>query len=161
MAERALAREDKQARRAVILSAARTLFNEGDGNLPTASQVAAASGLAKGTVYLYFQTKEEIFANLLLKGWIPVMGAVDGIFRASKGRRSDKVQAFIGVLWTTWTGTPSYFVSTRLALAFWRRIWLPKLCARTSWSSPGTSCKREAALTVRFILRKDAASRFS
>ncbi len=95
MAQRALATEDKQARQAAILSAARDLFNEGDGGLPTASQVAAASGLAKGTVYLYFQTKEEIFANLLLEGWIPVMGAVESIFRATKGRRSDKIQAFI------------------------------------------------------------------
>lgn len=95
MAQRALATEDKQARRSAILSAARHLFNAGTGELPTASQIATASGLAKGTLYLYFQTKEEIFANLLLEGWIPAMDAADRVFQATEGTRSDKVQAFI------------------------------------------------------------------
>ena len=59
------------------------------------SQVAAATGLAKGTVYLYFTTKEEIFATLLVEGWAPVMEMVEQIFQARKGRRSDKVKALL------------------------------------------------------------------
>ena len=95
MARRAMAAEEKQARRVAILQAARELFTAGDGGLPTASQVAAATGLAKGTVYLYFTTKEEIFATLLVEGWAPVMEMVDQIFQARKGRRSDKVKALL------------------------------------------------------------------
>ena len=66
MARHATAIEDKQARRAAILRAATGLFVAGDGTLPSAAEIAAAAGLAKGTVYLYFRTKEEIFASLLV-----------------------------------------------------------------------------------------------
>ena len=95
MARRAMATEDKQARRVAILAAAQELFTAGDGGLPTASQVAAATGLAKGTVYLYFTTKEEIFATLLVEGWAPVMEMVQRVFDARTGRRSEKVRALL------------------------------------------------------------------
>ena len=74
MAVRAVAKADKEARRRVILAAAHRLFRAGDGALPTSAEVASAAGLAKGTVYLYFKTKEEIFAKVLLEGWRPVLG---------------------------------------------------------------------------------------
>lgn len=65
MVRQALGPEARTARREVILAAARDLFLSRKGALPSAAEVAAASGLAKGTVYLYFRTKEEIFAALL------------------------------------------------------------------------------------------------
>lgn len=100
MARHALASEDKQARREVILEAARGLFITGDGSLPSAAQIAAASGLAKGTVYLYFRTKEEIFAALLLAGWGTLMDDVAVAIAGTRGRRGDKVNAFL----TTYVG---------------------------------------------------------
>ena len=95
VAKRALGQEDKQARRIEILDAARKLFNAGDGSLPTASEVATAACLAKGTVYLYFRTKEEIFATLLLESWKPVMSDVSVVFDARGGSRSDKINKFL------------------------------------------------------------------
>jgi len=95
MLRRAVDEEDKQRRRAGILEAARTLFHQKDWLLPTAGEVAIASGLAKGTVYLYFKTKEEIFANLLLEGWLPVLRATELVFARSNGRRLDQVDEFI------------------------------------------------------------------
>ncbi len=95
MLRRARDAEDKQTRRANILAAARHLFHKGDGRLPTAAEVADASGVAKGTVYLYFHTKEEIFAHVLLEGWLPVLSAADTIFVRSKGRRLDQARSFI------------------------------------------------------------------
>jgi AcrR family transcriptional regulator len=62
----------KEARRQAILQAADVLFSQAD-QLPSVSQVAAAAGLAKGTLYIYFRTKEEIFAFLLLEGWSRVI----------------------------------------------------------------------------------------
>lgn len=94
MARRAFASEDKLARREVILEAARTLFVAGDGNLPSASQIADAARLAKGTVYLYFRTKEEIFAALLLAGWSDLMAEVIAAFRNGDDR-DETVAAFI------------------------------------------------------------------
>lgn len=65
MTQRAIAAEDKLARRATILAAARRLFCGDSRQLPSVARIAEAAGLAKGTVYLYFLSKEEIFLALL------------------------------------------------------------------------------------------------
>lgn len=62
---RARGEEDKAARRLDILEAAGALFEEAGGELPSVDQVARRAGLAKGTVYLYFRAKEEMFLALL------------------------------------------------------------------------------------------------
>ncbi len=64
---RALDTDDKEARRQAILDAAERLFAEHHSTANVAD-VAEAAGLAKGTVYLYFQTKEEIYLALHLRG---------------------------------------------------------------------------------------------
>lgn len=55
---------DKLRRRDELLAAARTLFHR-SSELPAVADIAHATGLAKGTVYLYFRTKEELFVALL------------------------------------------------------------------------------------------------
>lgn len=97
-ASHAHALEDKAARRAAILQAANFLFVAGDGRLPTAAEIAAATDLAKGTVYLYFRTKEEIFAALLLEGWLAVMQKTEAHFQAKKVSPAAKVDAFLTAL---------------------------------------------------------------
>jgi AcrR family transcriptional regulator len=57
---RAVQAEDKAARRIAILDAAEALIARDPENLASVAQVAEAAGLAKGTVYLYFETKEEV-----------------------------------------------------------------------------------------------------
>ena len=95
MVRHAIAAEDKRVRRQAILDAARTVFDEGDGSLPAVAQVAAAAGLAKGTTYLYFRTKEEIFAALLLEGWGAVLEEIQTTFQTTTGRRAQKIDAFL------------------------------------------------------------------
>ena len=98
IASHAHALEDKAARRTAILQAANTLFVAGKGRLPTAAEIASATSLAKGTVYIYFRTKEEIFAALLLEGWGAVMEESQLIFQTTKGNRAAKVSAFLTTL---------------------------------------------------------------
>jgi AcrR family transcriptional regulator len=62
--QRAIAVEDKEERRQAILDAAERLFVKHPGRMASVSEVAAAAGLAKGTVYLYFPGKEEMLLAL-------------------------------------------------------------------------------------------------
>lgn len=75
--KRARAKEDKQRRREGFLAAAAELFAQGDYEGVTMSQVAAKAGLSKGTVYLYFRSKEALFLELLmdqLEQWFAALG---------------------------------------------------------------------------------------
>jgi len=62
--QRAMQDEDKQLRRQAILTAAATLLAGHPDRLASVEDVARQSGLAKGTMYLYFKTKEEIYLAL-------------------------------------------------------------------------------------------------
>jgi AcrR family transcriptional regulator len=93
IAKRAYDATAKEARRQVILDAADKLFAE-DEQLPSVSRVADAAGLAKGTVYLYFRTKEEIFAFLLLEGWSRVIETATKALTAENSP-TNAVAAFI------------------------------------------------------------------
>ena len=97
MARPTMEPEDRQVRMDAILQAARRLFLAGDGSLPATAKIAAASGLAKGTLYLYFRTREEIFIALLLDGLNSLFDEVEGAFGKRKGSRREKVAAFLNV----------------------------------------------------------------
>ena len=59
---------EKAQRRREILDAARREFFERGFHHPTVDDVAARAEVSKGTIYLYFESKEEILAHLLLEG---------------------------------------------------------------------------------------------
>jgi AcrR family transcriptional regulator len=59
---------EKAQRRRDILEAARQEFFERGFHRPTVDDVAARAEVSKGTIYLYFESKEEILAHLLLEG---------------------------------------------------------------------------------------------
>ena len=90
MALRAYGREDKAARRKAILDAAATLFMDGGGELPSVAQIASQAGLAKGTIYLYFASKEALFSTLLLDLWGEVFDVMEVAF--ASGRRAGPAQ---------------------------------------------------------------------
>jgi AcrR family transcriptional regulator len=62
--QRAIADEDKEVRRHALLDAAEALFLEHPDRVASVAEVARAAGLAKGTVYLYFPSKEEMLLSL-------------------------------------------------------------------------------------------------
>jgi len=106
MVRYALAAEDKEARRDAILAAARTLFLRDPEKLPSAAAIATEAGLAKGTVYLYFATKEEIFMDLLHVERVAMMTRIREAF-APDGRSVDeKVTAFLAAYVAHVAGQP-------------------------------------------------------
>lgn len=77
---RAVQAEDKAARRAAILDAAEALLARDSDNFASVAQVAEAAGLAKGTVYLYFQTKEEIIMAVHERHSLALFARIDAMF---------------------------------------------------------------------------------
>ena len=63
--QRARSTEDKDLRRAHLVEAATQLFASADYDAVTIARVAEAAGVAKGTAYIYFATKEALFLELV------------------------------------------------------------------------------------------------
>jgi AcrR family transcriptional regulator len=75
---RARSDQDKVARREQLLAVAAELWTEKNFASITMFEVASKAQLAKGTTYLYFQTKEELLLALLereLQAWFLELGA--------------------------------------------------------------------------------------
>lgn len=94
MVRYAHAKEDKEARRDEILAAALTLFLQDTRRLPTVASIATAAGLAKGTVYIYFETKEQIFAALLAREWSSLLLEIEESFDDKFGDRDALIGGF-------------------------------------------------------------------
>lgn len=88
--QRARSSLDKQQRREHILETALELWASSTFVSFTMAEVGVRSGLAKGTLYLYFRTKEELFLALLVRqldGWFAELDAglgADGAWDASR-----------------------------------------------------------------------------
>ena len=62
---RARSPQDKGLRRTHLIAAATRLFADADFDAVTIARVAEAAGVAKGTAYIYFATKETLFLELV------------------------------------------------------------------------------------------------
>ena len=62
--KRAYSDDAKQQREENIIEAAATLLMEKGYHAINMAEIARATGLAKGTLYLYFKTKEELFLKV-------------------------------------------------------------------------------------------------
>lgn len=70
--KRAISENEKNVKAEMIIDAAAELWNETDFEGFTMQALAQKMNLAKGTLYLYFKTKEEVFLSLyhrLLSSW--------------------------------------------------------------------------------------------
>ena len=62
--KRARSAEQKELRRLTVLKAAEAYFHEVGYEAFSMAQLAKKTGVAKGTLYLYFNTREELFLTL-------------------------------------------------------------------------------------------------
>lgn len=90
---------EKRERRAGILAVARNLFWENGFRGTTMPEIAAAAELAPGTLYLYFPSKDALYAELLVEGYQILTEALQAA-AARKGtprRRAETlIEAFMG-----------------------------------------------------------------
>lgn len=85
--------EHRELRRRMLLDAAHRLFGERKA-LPPVADIASAAGLAKGTVYLYFRTKEEIFVALLEDRFTQLFAALGPVLGRLEFGQADAGRAF-------------------------------------------------------------------
>ena len=90
---------EKSERRQDILSAARSLFWTRGFAGTTMPAVAQAAELAPGTLYLYFPSKDALYAELLVEGYDLLLERLQAcaLRRASpRGRAESLVDCFLG-----------------------------------------------------------------
>ena len=59
---------EKEYRKESILDAAQKVFFEKGLHLSTMDEIAETAELAKGTLYLYYHSKEDLYLAVLLRG---------------------------------------------------------------------------------------------
>jgi AcrR family transcriptional regulator len=88
---------DPAVRRQAILDAALTVFADRGYEAARLDDVAARAGVAKGTLYLYFEDKEALFEALVRGAVSPMLDKV-GEFSAAAGMKTaDILQFFFAV----------------------------------------------------------------
>jgi AcrR family transcriptional regulator len=97
----------KEARPQELLAAALDLFVERGYAATRLDDVAAQAGVSKGTLYLYFANKEELFKAVVRENVVPVLGEAEEIIDAYEG--------------------PSNELFREIALGWWERIGNTKL----------------------------------
>ncbi|MGV8057060.1 MAG: TetR/AcrR family transcriptional regulator [Smithellaceae bacterium] len=74
-------KKEKENRRNAILKAARKLFFEKGFRAVTVDKIAANAEISKGTIYLYFNSKEEIYVQILIADNIEFHTRVSNVFQ--------------------------------------------------------------------------------
>ena len=105
---------EKAQRRQQILDAARQEFFERGFHRPTVDDVAARAEVSKGTIYLYFVSKEEILAHLLLEGLDLLLAEMEGAYNPQSSPEA-ALRALAGAYLRFCQSHPHHF---RLIMAF-------------------------------------------
>ena len=105
---RAMSPEQKLERRRAILDAALQLFQEMPFDAIGIGEVAKRAGVAKGTVYLYFRTKEALFLALqseAFESWFDEMDA--RLKEMQAAQESCTVDRFVDLVGRSIQGRPA------------------------------------------------------
>jgi AcrR family transcriptional regulator len=107
---------EKEYRRRSILDAARAVFFEGGFQLATVDDVAARAEVSKGTVYLYFESKETILAHLLLEGLEQLVSDLEEAYAHDREiAPGERLRRLAVAYLNFFQGNPHYY---RLIMAF-------------------------------------------
>jgi len=106
----------KQARPAELMAAALELFVEKGFAGTRLEDVAARAGVSKGTLYLYFGSKEALFKAVIQEGIVPILEEGAGLVDNFEGSTADLLRALIGEWWerignTHLAGVPKLMIS--------------------------------------------------
>jgi len=101
---------ERAQRRDVILHAARDVFFERGIHHATVDEVAEQAEVSKGTVYLYFDTKETILAHLLLEGLEKLVASLEAAFAPTESLSAPaRIRRLASAYLRYFQDYPSYF----------------------------------------------------
>jgi AcrR family transcriptional regulator len=89
----------KEARPQELLAAALDLFVERGYAATRLEDVAARAGVSKGTLYLYFANKEELFKAVVRENMVPVLGEAEEILVGYTGHTADLFREIVLGWW--------------------------------------------------------------
>ena len=111
-----LRKRRKEARPSELLAAALELFVEKGFAATRLEDVASRAGVAKGTLYLYYENKEALFKAVIQEGVIPVIVENEAIAAQHRGSNFDLMQILLANWWTkigqtAYAGIPKLMVA--------------------------------------------------
>lgn len=106
----------KDARPQELLAAALDLFVEKGYAATRLDDVAACAGVSKGTLYLYFANKEDLFKAVVRENIIPIVGEAEDIVEGFQGSTADLFREII-LGWWERIGNTKLSGMTKLVMA--------------------------------------------
>lgn len=106
----------KEARPTELTAAALDLFVEKGFPATRLEDVASRAGVSKGTLYLYFDSKEALFKAVILEGIVPVLERGESMVAAHTGSNSEALRQLLLSWWemiggTKLAGVPKLMIS--------------------------------------------------
>ena len=89
----------KDARPQELLAAALDLFVERGYASTRLEDVARRAGVSKGTLYLYFTNKEELFKAVVRENIVPALGEAEDIISTFEGHSADLMRCVVLGWW--------------------------------------------------------------
>src|SRR4051794_39267669 len=83
----------KEARPGEIVAAALASFADRGYAATKLEDVATAAGISKGTIYLYFPTKEDLFRAVVRQAVLPNVESAEADFASHSGSSADLLRA--------------------------------------------------------------------
>jgi len=124
-------RRRKDARPAEIIAAARAEFVANGYSLAKVDEIARRARVSKGTVYLYFPTKEQLFEAVVRADVLPVIERLrDAVLADGEGSAIDQLRFISDTMYREIAGTDRRFI-THLVIAEGPRFpWLTEFYHR-------------------------------
>lgn len=95
MKQRSVTDEQRAAKEAVIARAALEAFAERGFASTRVADVAQRAGVAKGTIYLYFENKTKLFEGVVRTHLVPSIASLEGLVAAHEGSAEELLRALI------------------------------------------------------------------
>lgn len=90
----------KESRPGEILQAAQELFVERGFAATRLEDVASRAGVSKGTPYLYFRSKEELFKAVVRSGILPAIEKAEALAGQFAGSSRELLRAVVALIWS-------------------------------------------------------------